>query len=507
MGLRVILWVVVCQWLSFSLDRTRQQGIMHLCSPWAGFVRRPGLRDKGLSQSYKLCPICKTPAHRNATVCSTCGAGLSDVEPVGDKVVHNGAKPVYDHRYGENDLFEGQLSRRSDVYFVGILLTLAIVVCGGGLVLFGPRIISAFEPAPDPNALVTNTPVPTRGGAAAPVVPVATNTPRPTLQLATVTPAPPTATETPTQGPCMQSVVSGDTLFALAGRCGHRSLDVIPLIVEMNELDSPESLQIGQELNIPWPTATVDPNSVPTQAPDGEDDNAVARLNSETTMEPAERALLTSRVIGTATLQPGVGWHTVASNENILTIAFNYGANIEILSQLNPEITFSQCDFGSASGGPNCIVSVYVGQQVRVPAPTPTPTLSPTPSGSETATPTATATFNAPSLTQPGDRSIFRQNQLVTLRWVATGTLGRNQVYRVYVDDVTQGISYEADTQDLFMIVPEAWQGQELAMRHEYIWRVSVIDKDRPNDPIFETSPRMFTWEALGLRPTETPTP
>lgn len=460
-----------------------------------------------MSQSYKLCPICNTPAHPNATVCSTCGAGLSDVQPVGEKVVHNGQKSVYDHRYGENDLFEGQLSRRSDVYFIGILLTLAILVCGGGLLLVGPRILSTFAPGAGPNALVTNTPVPTRGGAVAP--PVATNTPRPTLQVATVTPAPPTPTETPTQGPCMQTVASGDTLFALAGRCGHRNLDVIDLIVEINEMDSPDSLQIGQEIEIPWPTPTVDPNSVPTQAPaeDGEEAVSLLERADGATLAPAERALLTSNVAGTATLQPGVGWHRVAENENIITIAFNYGADVEILSQLNPEITFSQCDFGSPTGGPNCIVSIYVGQQLRVPVPSATPTATFTPNGSETPTPSATPTFNAPSLTQPGDRAVFRQNQLITLRWVATGTLGPNQVYRVHAEDTTAGVVYEADTQDLFMIVPEAWQGRENARRHDYVWQVSVIDKDRPNEPVYETESRTFSWEALGTRPTETPTP
>jgi hypothetical protein len=440
-------------------------------------------------------------------VCSTCGAGLSDVAPAGEKqkTTPSGTKSVYDHRYGENDLFEGQFSRRSDIYFVGIVLTVAILVCGGAILLLGPQFIHSVAPGSPLDTLVTNTPVPTRGGAIVPPTPDITNTPRPTLNLATVTPAPPTATETPTQGPCMQTVASGDTLFGLAGRCGHRDLAIIDVIVATNEMDSPESLQVGQEVEIPWPTATVDPNAIPTQAPADED--AVAVRLDGSTLAPAEQALITSRVIGTATLQPGVMWHQVQQNENILTIAFNYGANIEILSQLNPQVTFSQCDFGSPSGGPNCIVSVYVGQQIRVPAPTATPTIPPTPSGSETPTPTATPTFNAPSLTQPGDRSIFRQNQLVTLRWVATGTLGRNQVYRVHVEDVTMGIQYTVDTQELFVIVPEAWQGQELAMRHEYRWYVSVIDKDRPDDPIFETQTRMFTWEALGLRPTETPTP
>jgi len=445
-----------------------------------------------LSQPYKICPICHTPAHRNAAVCSTCGATLHDVEVVGERPVENRPQPAYDYQYGETDLDEAQLSRRTDVFFLGGLVTIALLACVAVTLFLGPRLFSAIMPGSAVQQ-PTMTPVPTRAGAGAGNVPVATNTPRPTLQFATVTPAPPTPTITPTPGPCMRTVQPNDTLLSLAYSCGHTSLDIIPVIVELNDLSAPEAIQIGQEIEIPWPTPTQDPNSLPTETPA----DSEASIDPDRTLAPAEQALAVSNRIATATLQPGVQWHTVQPNENIISIAYRYGANIEILSQLNPEVTFSQCDFGSPTGGPNCIVNIYVGQRLRVPAPTPTPTIPPTPSGSETPTLTPSPTINAPSLTDPGDLSVFRRNDLITLRWVATGALVGDQVYRVEVHDLTADATYTADTQDLFLIVPEAWQGQD-GQRHDYTWRVSVISRSAPDNPIYVTDPRRFSWEARG---------
>jgi hypothetical protein len=165
------------------------------------------------------------------------------------------------------------------------------------------------------------------------------------------------------------------------------------------------------------------------------------------------------------------------------------------MSELNPQVTFSQCDFGKFGGGPQCVVQIYEGQLLRVPAPTPIPTLSPTPSGSETPTPTATATFNAPSALSPDNRMLFRRAEFVTLRWVASGSLAPGQTYRVRVEDLTTGVVYNGDTTDLFFIVPQEWQGRD-SRRHEYAWSVSVIDINNPNQPSFTTETRTFTWEA-----------
>jgi hypothetical protein len=199
----------------------------------------------------------------------------------------------------------------------------------------------------------------------------------------------------------------------------------------------------------------------------------------------------------TETLLPGITWHEVQPDENILIIAYNYGADLKVLSELNPEITFSQCDFGSGSGGPNCIVQLYIGQQIRVPAPTPTPTLSVTPSGSETPTPSATPTFNAPSPLNPTDRAFFRKDEIITLRWVTSGSLGPGQSYLVRAEDQTANITYTATTRELYFIVPEEWHIQD-GTRHDFVWTISVIDDNNPDNPYFITQPRLFTWQGQG---------
>lgn len=447
-----------------------------------------------MAQSFKICPICNTPSHANAPLCSTCGASLGNVASVMAEQARPVRAPVrYDHRYGETDLFEGELQNRRGTILFGVVLLLAVIVCGAGVFALSPQLVATMmqytaTPSPAPTQLPQNN---------APVndIPLETNTPRPTLQLATVTPAPPTPSPSPTQGPCIQRVQSGDNLIGLAGNCGHRDLIIVTQILEINGLESAESIQVGQDIEIPWPTPTLDPAFVTEEATaedSVEDDTALVERDGE--LIPVEQALRASMAIATATDIPGVMLHQVQSGESAVSIALRYGADIEILSQLNPEVTFSQCDFGEISGGPNCIVEIYAGQNLRVPAPTPRPTLSPTPSGSETPTPPPSPTFNAPSLLKPDQRALFARDEIITLRWVTSGTLGEDQAYRIRVEDETAGKVFNDNTREMAFIVPEGWQGEDAA-RHTYNWSVSVIDEDDPDNPIFSTATRMFTWE------------
>lgn len=458
-----------------------------------------------MAQSYKICPICRTPNHPNAALCSTCGTTLVDVEIVRAPAAsaHSTAQPTYDPMYGEADLLEDHLRGRGQGWFLGGFLLVGLLICGGLVFWLGSRFIDAL-PSLARSATPTRMVVSTLPRAEVAPFALATNTPRPTLDFDTVTPAPPTATPMPTQGPCMVQVQPGDDLITLAYRCGHRSLDILPLILEINNLEGPDNIQAGQTLEIPLPTPTTDPDIIPTEEVESGDDSAAFIVTRPGTLAPAEEALLESAVIATETLQPGVTWHRVQPDENAVLIASLYGADIEILSQLNPEITFSQCDFGSFSGGPSCIVPLFIGQLVRVPAPTPTPTIPPTPSGSETSTPSATPTFNAPNLSQPANRSLFRRNELITLRWVPTGTLADDEVYRVRVEDRTAGIVYTAETRDIFYIVPEAWQGSD-SRRHEYTWSVSIVQAGE-DELKFTTEALTFSWEGLAFG-AATPTP
>jgi len=448
-----------------------------------------------LGQAYKICPICDTPNHRNATLCSTCGTTLSHVPLVADDASPNRAGE-YDAVHGETDLLEGQLRWRGGTYFLGALATLVVIGCAGIVLFIGTRFMAMVAPP---------TPLPTASPTGSQVVlpEIYTNTPRPTLMLATVTPGPPTVTRTltptitPTQGPCIQEVQPNDSLIAIIARCGHREYaNLLQTVLDLNNMSDPNELQIGQDIQVPWPSPTFDPNAFPTETVEAAADGgvAVAAADSGITQTSATGGL---RIPPTATLPPSITWHTVRRDENVITIALQYGATLRILSELNPEVTFSQCDFGQGTGGPNCIVLLYEGQQIRVPAPTPTPTIQPTPSGSETATPTVTPTFNVPTALSPSNLAFFRRDDIVTLRWVGTGALGEGESYLVTVTNQTSGQVFQATTGQLSFILPIDWQDAQ-ADRANYSWTVAVIKNDQPDRPLFVTEARVFTWQGKG---------
>jgi LysM repeat protein len=409
-----------------------------------------------------------------------------------DHVLKRAALP-YSNQYGESDLFEGELRQRSRRALTVLGVLMLLLVCVGGVLLFAPVLLGTATTPFGATSTLTSSFVMATMAATATVQPLdlATNTPRPAPSFVTVTPAPPTQTPIPPPTPCIRIVQPGDTLYAIALACGYREASIIDVIVAENELSSPDALVIGQEIIVPPPTQVSEQATTATEtSPEGAllpQGIALAASVAEETRAPG--------VTPTATLQPGVMWHIVQPNETMLAIAVQYGANAEILSQLNPEVPFLQCDFEFDSGGPRCIVQLGIGQQIRVPAPTATPTIPPTPSGSETPTPTMTPTFNAPSALSPGDRALFQSDQLVTLRWVTTGTLATGDVYRVQVRDITSGREFSADTRELFLIVPSDWQGRD-QRRHEYEWSVSVLIAASESAPVFATQPRTFIWES-----------
>lgn len=435
-----------------------------------------------MSQGFKICPICDTPAHRNATTCKVCGGTLTNVRVVTS--VNPKSEPQrldYDYHYGETDLYEENLRRAGNSFLVGGVVTVALVLFIALLINVAPGFIRDLQM----------------------VAATAFFTPRPTVIIATVTDSPPTLTATATalpsdtpaptatETPCMRTVQQGDTLISIIASCGYRETDVMDQVMELNNITNPALIQLGTTLIIPWPTPTIAPNITPSPVSTGEESGSLSAVAAE------DGATFDPFLAPTPTLQPGVAWYEVQPNDNIISIAVQFNADVEILSQLNPEITFSQCDFGEFSGGPNCIVIVYEGQRIRVPAPTPVPTLSATPSGSETPTPTATATFNAPSLVSPGNLAHFQRDQLVTLRWLGSGTLGENETYRVRVENLTDQSVYTSNTPEISFIVLDDWQGQE-DRRYQYSWSVSVINLDRPDEPIFTTDTRTFTWQGRG---------
>jgi LysM repeat protein len=463
---------------------------------------------------FQQCPICGAVQPLSTRKCSICGAVLPgeltpvvSVPPVGEGAAKD-PRAHYDPAVGDDDLYVGDLPGR--------MWRLVLVGCAGVALVFGLGIgLVASRMIWDGHqgnggARVENIPA---GSATAPptatlrgalfVAPTAVATRAMPLGLATVTPAPPTPTDTPTPGPCYQTAQTGDTVFGMAIRCGHRDMAIVDTILEINHMKSPQELQVGQTLEIPWPTPT------PGGEPTGET-STTAGTGGGGALPATEAApqvsvnefgtpdMLATYQTAEPTLRPGQAWHTVQSGETILSIAIDYDTTIEVLSQINPEIPFLQCDYGSPSGGPNCSVMLTIGQRVRVPVPLPTMTPTPSPAGTLTPTPSATPTFNAPYLLSPPDNAHFRADEMVTLRWGGTGTLAAEERYVVRVRDLGTGEVYMAAITDTTYILPGGWQPSD-GNRHTFEWTISVARVDAQYNILSEehaTDPRRFTWDS-----------
>ena len=484
------------------------------------------------NKNSQQCTICGAIQPLSAEICSICGATLpgeptTQITPVSPVRAPLGMRQPYDFANGEDDLYAGDLPRRLWRFLVagGIVVALAIGVGIGVLVAQmatgGDRDVVVAPVDPDGSRASLTVNGAGLGGPTAPPTATArnstlapTSTSKPTMALVTVTPAPPTATVTPTPGPCMQTAGSGDTVLGLAIRCGHQDMDIVELILEINGMSSATELREGQTLEIPWPTPTVDPAAPIESAPAVSDDGGVsADVSADGAVTGDEMSAGTGEdyvnEFGTPdaaaayanvepTLRPGQAWHVVRTGETILSIAIDYSTTIEILSQINPEVPFLQCDYGSPTGGENCSVMLSDGQRLRVPVPLPTPTFTPSPEGTLTPTPTATATFNAPYALSPEDGTLYSADQQVTLRWGGTGTLAADQRYVVRVRDTVTGEAYMALVKDTSYVLPGGWQPTDFK-KHTFEWSIGVGRVNEQNELLSEdhlTSPRQFSWDS-----------
>ncbi len=439
-----------------------------------------------LAEAFKMCPICGARNQAKVRTCTNCGTSLTDVIPMSYSVQTRlppaYTTPAYDFRYGETDLMENALRRPAAVFYAILMLLLTLLSLGVLLLALLPLVgvllpAQSAQPTATGMLMVTVTPAP----------PTASLTP--TLEIINTPTRTPSPTPEPSPTPCIQEVQPGDGLVAIVSRCGHRDLAVIDEVLEINGISDPAFIQPGQQIIVPWPTATPDPNMTPSETAEG---SAAGGADPVLAVETDlfENAFAPT---ATATLQPGVMWHIVQRGDTIYGLAIQYGATARILSDLNPEITFSQCDFGEVGGGESCVVALAEGQYVRVPAPTPTPTLPPSPDPNATATPSATPTYNAPSLLRPGNNAPFSRETLVTLRWVTTATLGPGEFYRLIIRNETAGVIYNVETTQTEFTLPAEWQPTDGSI-HSFTWQVSVVNN--AGAETFTTETRTFTWES-----------
>ena len=431
-----------------------------------------------MTESHKVCPICEARNHRNAALCATCGATIADVAPRPEPAEDESHAEFYDYRFGETDLAETSLKVKGRI-LSAIMVTLFLIAIGGAAAIaLAPR-LRAGETDAVPAA---HTALPTRkaGPTVTPGTPTATFTASP------IPSATPSATLTPV--PCVRRVAEGDSLIAIITRCGHDSLAILPTVMAINKITDETRIQIGQEIIVPRPSPTADPAATPAA------DDSVSAESREAQLE--RLAFDPFAPTRTPTLLPGLMWHVVQLDEDMIYIAAVYETHVKVLSDLNPEIEFLLCDFGAVYGGPECIVQLWVGQHIRVHAPASTITPIPTASGFETPTPRPTATFNAPIAQSPANEAFYSALEQVTLRWVGTGRLAANEVYRVNFANLDTGERYQAETRELFLIVPSEWQSQD-DESHQYTWQISVLNSDSKTVANM-TEVRNFVWQGTG---------
>lgn len=287
--------------------------------------------------------------------------------------------------------------------------------------------------------------------------PSLTLSPAPQIE-STPTEVPGTPTDLPTQtftpNPYATYVVQqGDTLLYIIQQRPffYRTLtdalaqEILSLNPNMRSINSVPGA--GNSITIPLPTATSTPEGfVLTQT---------AQPNLPDVSLPGNARIVQVQV---------------KEGDVIVGIAQNNSTTLSILATLNPQLFFSGCDFNNPSGGPDCNVSLTIGESINVPELTPTPTLSPTISGSETAT--LTPTYGAPTLIFPPQdgNAAARTFQL---QWISAGVLQGNERYLVEIEDETSGARHLDVTTTTSYELPEALVPTD-GQAHTIHWRISV---------------------------------
>lgn len=288
---------------------------------------------------------------------------------------------------------------------------------------------------------------------------------------------------TPTQGPTatlephQYTVQAGETLFFIIQLFGYRDTAVVPEILLLNGMASPDDLFEGQVLLIPRQTptpgptpsltATIDP-ALPTLPP------VQATQVAEETGQDFENCTFESPCAS----PDGAVWiHSVQEGETIAGIAFAYDSSVTAILQENAL--------------PNDPI-IQIGQIIRVPILiSPTPTLTPTGGPDSTATPIPTS--SAPRQIAPANGSQVGRSERVVLQWAAIHPLQNNERYLVIVLNLATGEEFRAATHSTIYRLPDQLRpgiGQSI----EYAWQVLVIRGENTSVPLPGAGSWQFTW-------------
>ncbi len=319
------------------------------------------------------------------------------------------------------------------------------------------------EPVQDLGLFPTLTPIP----------PTITFTPTWTA-VPSQTPSPttvPTVTPTPMPPPTLQPprphrVSSGETMIGLASRY-RVSMDSI---ISQNGLASDSHIQVGQELQIPWPTAT------PPLVKIGIEINGELVIADPTNCQRYE----------------------VLSGDSLAVISAKYDVDFDLLVQVNR----LENDVLLQPGDTVCIPTILYGETLPpTPGPSPTPLPTAPPAGPDLLYPVADAVIDPP-------------DGRVMLQWVGIKNLSEREWYMVEMSDLDQidRLPRRAFTRDTMHRLPASWR-PDVNESHHIRWQVSIVTVTEwraDGLPIYTyggemSDPSFFEW--LGAVPTATPLP
>lgn len=432
-------------------------------------MSKPEIQILPADPSPHRCPACDSIIPDDADQCVMCGRPRDRrvetlVSPAGPTTesIQTESKPV-ESIISAPAALSGTKKRGnaiwSNLVFWGVtgLVAVSFILAWLGLRKNGPAVMAAFLP---PAVSMPSVPANT---------PTITSTPSPTAPptqppTPTVTPMP---TSTPRE-PRFHSVNPGETLFGLS--LFYRV--TADSIAEINNLDLNSGIQSGQNLIIPWPTATPPLESV------------LLEINGEPVMADATECEII----------------TIQSGDSAYGLSALKGVPLEAIIAVNRQ-TMDSIQL-LQPGDTLCIPRMLYGDTIPpTPGPSPTPSVTPPPSG--------------PSLLYPVDETVIASLETpILLQWTAVKNLGESEWYMVEMHDLDarDSLPLRGFTRDPSFRVPSAWRPIIPEMRHMQ-WQVSIVREigRRSDGELLYTfggkssRPGRFIWQ--GAPPTATPVP
>lgn len=405
------------------------------------------------------CPTCDTLNTAGATICIMCGSALPEAAdlPAAEETppptpAHTPAQPTAEtalaaapeparsppgqdeppspepaisppaavFRPGtQTEVIESVMRERQSSTVTWMTIIIFIITA-----MIGYLILQYAEPVTSLALFPTLTPVPPSATLTPTPTSVPTETPEPT---ATPTETPiPTATATP-RPPRTHPIAAGETLFGLS-----LFYDVsLEAIANQNGFSLDTPLQVGQVIEVPWPTAT------PPLAAIEMEINGEVVIADPTDCDRVE----------------------IQAGDSIAAIAARNNLNFELLMRVNRLTENSNLRPGDTMCIPNVI---YGGVLPPTPGPSPTPQPTSYPGG--------------PELLYPPEDMVYADlDRPVILQWVAEKDLGPQEWYMVEVTDISVignpphlGFTRQNNYQ-----LPDSWRPTE-EKEHRYRWRVSI---------------------------------